>query len=310
MNIMQGIEEAKKFFREQGLPMLKHSFPELLPRIAAGIAGRGSECFGFDDELSRDHDYKVGFTLWLTREDEFAYGFKLQRAYDALVKENASFQSKESKLGPSEHGVVSIEDFYRRHIGIPGAPRTWQEWLYTPEYAFAEAVNGQVFMDGEGTFSRIRSVILYDMPEDVRLKKIAARLIAMAQSGQYNFERCCKHHEKGAAAVALGEFVKNAVSLIFLLNFRFAPYYKWQFRALRTLPLLGELATPLEELLVCGMDVAKNCEKVEMICAKILDVLRESGVTDRQDSYLEPHAFEVMKHIRSHTLRELHVMEG
>ena len=35
-----------------------------------------------------------------------------------------------------------IGDFYRRHTGIPGAPRTWQEWLYTPEYAFAEAVNG------------------------------------------------------------------------------------------------------------------------------------------------------------------------
>lgn len=307
---MKGLEEAKLFFNQQGLPFFKEKFPEVLPHLAVGMAGRGSECFGFDDDFSRDHDYRIGFTLWLKKEDESKYGFKLQRLYDELIRANTAFQSKESKLGPSEHGVVSIEDFYRRHIGIPGAPRTWQEWLYTPEYAFAEAVNGSVFMDEAGTFSRIRSVILYDMPEDVRLKKIAARLVAMAQSGQYNFERCHKHGEPGAAAVALGEFVKNAVSLIFLLNFRFAPYYKWQFRAMKELPELSELAPCLEELLTKETSPQEKCAQVEHICSVCLDFLRNSGLTGRSESYLEPHAFEVMKQIRSHVLRQLHVMEG
>lgn len=306
---MQGIEESRKFFREKGLPLLMASFPDALPHIAAGRAGRGSECFGFDDDISRDHDFRTGFTLWLTYEAERAYGFKLQRACEALFKEANRECGRESKLGPSELGVVCIEDFYRRHTGLPGAPRTWQEWLYTPEYAFAEAVNGEVFMDNEGTFSRIRSVILYDMPEDVRLKKIAARLISMAQSGQYNFERCLKHGEKGAALMALNEFVKSTVSLVFLLNFRFAPYYKWHFRALKGLPLFGELGAPLEELLTGGSFEEKGAA-VEAICGRILDYLRENGFTSGSDAYLEPHAFEVMKHIRSPRLRELHVMEG
>lgn len=305
---MRGIEESKRFFREKGVPLLLESFPDALPHIAAGMAGRGSECFGFDDEISRDHDFRIGFTLWLSYESEREYGFKLQRACDKLFKEVNSNSGKESKLGYSELGVVCIEDFFRRHTGLPGAPRTWQEWLYTPEYAFAEAVNGEVFMDNEGTFSRIRSVILYDMPEDVRLKKIAARLISMAQSGQYNFERCLRHGEKGAAAMALFEFVKSAVSLIFLLNFRFAPYYKWQFRALKELSLFGELCEPLQ-ILLTGADREKE-STVGEICGKILGHLRENGLTSGNDAYLEPHAFEVMKRIRSPRLRELHVMEG
>ena len=309
---MKGIEKARIFFRDHGLPMLEEQFPQLLPSLAAGIAGRGSECFGFDDEISQDHDFRTGFALYLDDETERCHGFRLQRAYDALVRqvfpEKAS--SAESKLGAQEHGVIRISDFFRRRTGIPGAPRTWQEWLYTPEHAFAESVNGEVFMDHEGSFSRIRSVILYDMPEDVRLKKIASRLIFMAQSGQYNFMRCHKHGEPGAAAMAMNEFVRNAVSLIFILNFRFAPYYKWQFRALRELPFMGELAEPLENLLASPQTPAEKSAVTEEICTKILDHLRDLGLTCRPESYLEPHAFEVMKRIRSHHLRALHVMEG
>ena len=307
---MQGLERSEGFFREAGLPLLERDFPELLPRLAAGMAGRGSECFGFDDEISRDHDYTTGFTLYLSKEDEALYGFKLQRAYLKLVKELGEAPEKESKLGPVEYGVVTIEDFYRRHIGLPGAPATWQQWLYTPEYAFAECTNGKVFMDNSGRFSKIRSDILFGLPEDVRLKKIAARLAAMAQSGQYNFERCLKHNEPAAAALALAEFVKNAVSLVFLLNFRFAPYYKWQFRAMKELPCLNELVPPLTDLLTGTFSLAEKAPLIETVCSTILRFLKENGLTRRTDSYLEPHAFEIMKQIRSSALRELHIMEG
>lgn len=308
---MQGIERAKVWYGEHLAPLLESEFGELLPRVAVGMAGRGSECFGFDDDVSQDHDFAVGVTLWLTDEDETRYGFRLQRAYDKLVKETLPRPEGEvSKLGPCEHGVVRIGDFYRRHTGLPRAPETWREWLYTPEYAFAEATNGEVFRDDPRVFTGIRNSILHDMPEDVRLKKLAARVIMMAQSGQYNFARCLRHGEGGAAALALGEFVRNAVSLIFLLNFRFAPYYKWMFRAMRQLPELGALTGDLESLLTKEEPEKLKQERIEKVCAEVLKKLRSEELTTGTDPYLEPHAFEIMKRIRSRELRELHVMEG
>ena len=52
-----------------GAPELKARFPELMSRAAVGLSGQGSDCLGFDDEFSRDHDYGPGFLIWLSDED-------------------------------------------------------------------------------------------------------------------------------------------------------------------------------------------------------------------------------------------------
>jgi hypothetical protein len=61
---MNGIELARRFFLEAGLPRLRRHFPDLAGRVAAGLvaggfeSGCGSEVGGFDDEISRDHTCK------------------------------------------------------------------------------------------------------------------------------------------------------------------------------------------------------------------------------------------------------------
>ena len=309
---MRAIDASRRWYEQFVAPRLEREFGDDVSRIAVGRAGRGSECFGCDDDLSRDHDFTIGCCLWITDADERRFGFRLERVYAGLRREfpPGPDDSASSRLGEAEHGVMTIADFCRRHLGFPGAPEHWRQWLHTPEHAFAEAVNGAVFRDDLGEFSAIRRAIAEGMPEDVRRKKLAARAIFMAQSGQYNFLRCLRHGEPGAAALALAEFARNAVSMIFLLNRRFAPYYKWQFRLMRELPMLSGSAAELEQLLTRELPGAEKAQRIDRICAAVAAELRSQGLSDCDGTYLEPHAFAVMSGIRDREIRELHVMEG
>ena len=66
---MNGIELSRAFYEQFGKAMLREKFPHLKDKIAVGIAGSGSDCYGYDDDISRDHDYEAGFCIFLPGED-------------------------------------------------------------------------------------------------------------------------------------------------------------------------------------------------------------------------------------------------
>ena len=66
---MNGLELSRAFFESHGKHMLEQDFPGLLPLLAVGLFGSGSECFGYDDDVSRDHDYEPGFCIFLPGEE-------------------------------------------------------------------------------------------------------------------------------------------------------------------------------------------------------------------------------------------------
>ncbi len=306
---MKAIEKSRLWYENILLPELEKHFPAELKYMAIGVAGRGSECFGFDDEVSGDHDKLTGVSIWLTDEDERKYGLPLNRLYRKLHRDSFPENTQQSALGFAEHGPDTISGFFRRHLGIPGAPESWHQWLNIPEYALAEAVNGEIFTDNAGIFTGIREKLLYGMPEDVRRKKAAGHAVMMAQSGQYNFARCLKHGEKAAAELALAEFVRHAVSLAFLLNFRYAPYYKWMFRGMRQLPQLSDITEKLENLLTVPAGEYDRDAAIEEIAAGFIRILREQGLSNASGNDLEIHAFAMLEGIGNQQLRSMHIME-
>ena len=306
---MQGIETAKRFYDEAIGPMIARDFAQYADRIAVGLVGHGSECFGFDDEVSMDHDFEPSLCIWLTDEDEREFGFALFRAYTKLCREYVSVKTPNSLGGADGRGVMTISDFYKRYTGRSGAPETLSDWVYTPSHYLAEATNGTVFADALGQFTAIRNEIKCGMPQDARLKRIASAAFYMAQAGQYNYKRCLDHGEEGAARIALADFAKSAIDMTFLLNKAHAPYYKWSFRAMRDLPIMSENADKLEHLIT--MPSAQNAEisqEIEAICSAVIAQMRKQNITDSPSDFLEGHAYSVNGRIRDSALRNSPVM--
>ncbi len=310
---MKGLELARAFYKEYGEPMLREKFPELLPLLAAGLAGSGSECWGLDDEISRDHDFEPGFCLFLPGEEivDRKAAFALERAYAALPREFMGLRrSLVSPVGGARHGVIRTAEFMRDKVGASDGELSLTQWLYLPDYSLAEAVNGEIFMDGYGEVTAIRER-LRQRPEDVRLKKLAGNLLLMAQSGQYNYRRCLAHGETGAAQLAAVEFVKSSMAAVFLLNEEYQPYYKWSFRAMRGLPKLSLTAELLEYLLTTDNETETSAEKsrvIEGIAEDIIGELRAQGLTQADCADLEKHAYSVNDHIADGQIRNMHVL--
>ena len=312
---MNGLEISRAYFDEYGMPMLEEKFPELLPHVAAGLFGSGSECFGFDDELSRDHDFDPGFMLLLPDEDviDRKQEFALERAYAALPKEFMGVERPMmAPVGGSRRGVMRMADFFKEKTGSTSGNLTMEQWLAVPSYALAEAVNGQVFFDGSGELTRVREALAH-YPEDVRRKKLAGNLLLAAQAGQYNFPRCLRHGETAAAQLAVIAFAQSVMEIVFLLNDAYQPFYKWQFRAIRALPKLPFAAELVEYLITTNNDghlAQDKYEVIEDISADIIAELEAQGLTAADCVDLEKHAYSVNDGIADGNLRNLHILAG
>lgn len=310
---MKGLEISRKFFEEYGKPMLENEFPELMEYIAVGLVGNGSECLGFDDDVSQDHDFEAGFRIFLPGEDviDSKTEFKLERAYSKLPKEFCGLKrSLVAPVGGSRNGPVRTSDFYISKIGSPDEKLTNEEWLRIPDYALAEAVNGEIFYDGYGEFTIIRSLISR-MPEDIRLKRIAGNLLIMSQSGQYNFMRCLKHGESEAAQLSAFEFVNAAMKAIFLLNKRYMPYYKWSFRALKEIDKENKFYSSLSYITNSGIENGeKKYDAIEEIASKVITLLQDGDMTKAICGDLEKHAYSVNDKIKNGNIRNMNIFAG
>ncbi len=312
---MNGLDLSRRYYKEYGEPMLREQFPDLVPYLAVGLAGSGSECLGYDDAISEDHDFEPGFCLWLPGEDvvDRKTAFRLERAYAALPAEFEGYRrSPVAPVGGARRGVLRMEDFFREKTGSPDGDLTAEDWLRVPAAALGEAVNGEVFADPYGEFTRVRARLAV-FPRDVRRKRLAGQLLTMAQSGQYNYQRCLDHGEEGAAQLAAAAFVRSAISAVFLLNDRYEPYYKWAFRALRELPVLSELEPILVGLLTTPNDPETSFRKytdIETVCVAVIDALLDRDLTKATCGDLEKHAWSVNDGIADGEIRNLHILSG
>ena len=307
----KGLELARAYFEEVGYPMLKQQFPQYMDRASAGLVGEGSECFGFDDEISRDHDFGARFCIWLPDDLYRDIGERMQQAYEHLALDFHGYPvlSEPAAGGAKRSGVFSVGGFYGGLLGGGTLPQKEEDWFGFRESALAAATNGAVFYDSGGAFSEIRETLKAYYPENVRKKKLAVNLMYMAQTGQVNYARSIRRGELFTADLCINEFIRAAISSLYLLNRRYMPYYKWAKAGLADAEVFPEGVDMLEQLQSLGQQTSawqdigadpqiinKQDEKVlciEAFCQRIAEELRKQRLSDSPEVFLTQQALQV-----------------
>jgi hypothetical protein len=307
---LNGLALSEQYFQAFGLPLIFDKFYDFKDRIAAGLIGYGSECLGFDDEFSRDHDWGPGFCFWLTKSDFERIGSSLSDEYQKLPKTFEGFERNISEWGEGRVGVFETSAFYCGFLGRPDAPVMLLDWLSLQENFLSVCTAGKVFYDPLGDFSGIRQKLLAFYPEDIRIKKMAARCMSAGQSGQYNFVRSLQRKNYFTAQYAETKFCADIMSLIYLLNRCYAPYYKWLLRGLVDLPVLGEFLFKKISAMTRLDDHEQKRMVMDEICTAVIKVLQTKKLSDSTSCFLVDHGQILQEKISDSTLRAMDVWTG
>lgn len=226
-----GLALSKEYYETYGKPMIQEQFPEYAGRIAVGLAGRGSDCFGYDDAASRDHDWGPDFCMWVTDETYEEIGEAMQQAYEKLPSDFKGYRRAAHVNGRNRRGVLRISDFYRELAGAEDYEAI--DWKNTSDTSLAAAVNGEIFRDEEGIFSAFREKLRKGYPEQIRYLKLAEAAARFAQTAQYNYLRMLGRGDRFTAEMMVWDGMKEAMKLQHYIEGKYPPHDKWLLRSLQ-----------------------------------------------------------------------------
>ena len=310
---MKNVRDKNRWFYEHHVAELIHTrFPEYEDRIAVGIAGEGSDCFGYDDEISRDHDFGTGVCLWVTDEDMERFGYVLSVAYHELTDsvERAYYTDRLRE----RRGVMTVRAFYSSVLNIDCDPEsgalTPEQWQRLDHSCLKTATNGEVFRDDLGVFTAFRRYLLNYYPDRVWRTRLAEQLHEYAASLQVNYARCMSRGDTVAAELCRAKGLGAAMELCFLVRRQYPPYYKWTFRALQELEQGGRFCEKIRELAREPIRIEawegsryhphrlnykdRIVSLSEEIASELEQMLVEAGLSRPRSRYLEAHVDAVL----------------
>lgn len=311
---VSNLDRCREFYVNHGRPMIASKFSSYEQRIAVGLVGEGSDCYGFDDYISTDHDYELGFCMWLTAEDYKAIGYELQQEYEKLLRDQGVVQEDSLAYNPNlsgRRGVFIIDEFYDRVLGIKNSANNLENiWNATTGERFAEATNGQVFRDDLGEFTRTRKVLLGYYPEAVWKQMLAKELHDYSQYAQSNYPRMMARGDYATAAICKAKAMEAALDVVYLLNKHFAPYYKWKRKGVESCPKLNQVGKLVDSLALVqqqsqawdnvSYDATKpnyqdeNVKLFDDIAGLILDELKNQKLVTGDDLFLESYVGQLL----------------
>lgn len=294
---ISGLEICRAFYEQYGKPLIHEKYSEYEQGIAVGLVGEGSDCFGFDDEFSRDHDWGPGFVMWLSDEIYDEIGESLEKDYQNLPKEFMGFTRLNTQEGKKRCGVKSINGFYRNLVNATSKEKV--NWTLVEDYSLATAVNGEVFVDETGDFSRIREDLKSGYPEEIYYKKIAEDIAKISQCGQYNYPRFLGRKDYITAELMLAECIRNVMLLAHHIENCYPPHDKWLRKSCERLENAERILKYVQDLSqligqASKITIDESVKTCEQVCEGIAALLYELDIISDVSSYLGAHTEELL----------------
>jgi hypothetical protein len=254
VNPGSGLELAGAFYAEAVRPIVERACPGLV--YSAARIGRGSEVLGFDDQVSRDHDWGPRLELFVDGPDFDRYEKRLVgivaeelprtfRGYSTsfgLEADGVGVLIEADPLAPVAHRV-EINELGRWCDSMLGFdPRRgigWFDWLATSSHRLAEVTGGAVFHDGLGALSSIRASLAY-YPHEVWLFVLASQWKRISQEEAF-VGRCAQVGDDLGSSLIAGRLVRDVMRLCLMMDRRYIPYAKWLGTAFARLNIAASL---------------------------------------------------------------------
>jgi hypothetical protein len=98
--------------------------------------------------------------------------------------------------------------------------------------------------------------------------------------------------------------------LVYLLNRRYAPYYKWLQKGIGALPRLGVFMQRHVPELVKERSTDGKMARIDLICGAVISELKKEGLSDCYSRFLVDHGPAVHDKIEDSALRATDVWAG
>ncbi|MDT3425297.1 hypothetical protein J2Z22_000813 [Paenibacillus forsythiae] len=298
---MKGLDLSEEFYWEIVRPILACRFPQLLEKHAAGLIGYGSDVLGYDDDLSRDHEWGARCYIWLLDPDYEEYAACLNQAFDegapilykgyparfSVDDSNEVLVPYNGKTNIHHVAITSVSRHMRIQLGLHTSQLSIYDWLVIPEQKLIEWTRGKIFTDPIGEITEARKTLSY-LPEAVWRYKLkyawsAFRLLYVARLTDIRGESL-------SARLLINRMVEKAIQLLFLYNKRYRPgTYKWISKELAQISPLANESIELLEGILMEPCVTKAVEQMESVLARLVKQHNDMKLTEYIE--LEPPIF-------------------
>jgi hypothetical protein len=243
---MSGGELSRRFYADVVAPLLAEAMPGL--GYAAGRLGSGSDVLGFDDAMSRDHDWGCRLTLLVDEPDRDAVP-QITGLLDRGLPESyrgypVRFPVIRDSALTHKVEVATVAGFAVSRLGVdPTGQLSVLDWLVLTGQSVLEVIAGPVFADRTSELAQVRTVLRW-YPPDIERYVLAAGWQRLSQEMPMVGRTADSGDEFGSRQLS-ARLAGDLMWLAFAVSRQWPPYPKWRGTAFQALDVAADLAGPL-----------------------------------------------------------------